>query len=167
MRHPMVSGCGGGSGGWGGDCASLLGAVAQCTDSQSHLPQKSSTCRSQGGGAWCKWLRPQVSVLGCLLKSVYTEGWGREMDPDRSFILGEGILHLPLSGKPPQKSKRSPLMCLRCPCLCPRRLPTQQCSAPWPLPQAGWLSFKSPSFRNPAWRGPVLVLWVMASPHWE
>ena len=99
---------------WWGLCWSS-GGGAWCSRSQAHLPEKSSTCRAQGAGAWCKWFRPPLLVLGCLLKVVYAEEWGRKMAPAISLVLGEGSSCLPLFRKPSQKSIHSPLVCSRCP----------------------------------------------------
>lgn len=76
-----------------------------------------------------------------------------------SLVLERGVCTL-LSGKPSWKSEESPFMYLRLPSHC-----CLHTVCVWPsvhlvmqytcvLSQAGWLSFKTPKFRELAWGNP-------------
>ena len=78
----------------GGLCWSS-GCGSGCSGSQSHLPEKSSTSRVQGGRAWCKQFRPPLLVLHCFGKLVYAEGLREKDGASGDFVPAEAIMLLP------------------------------------------------------------------------
>ena len=154
----MVSRCGA----CGGVCAGLLRQGPVALVLRHTYQRKAAPAECKGTGLGVSSLGRQYWQLCCLLKLVYAEGWGREMAPapfhspergvcDHHCLGGpsrrgnnlhlcvSGVSHIPVSTL--SVSGPSAHTVMQCTCV---------------LSQAGWLSFKTPSFRDPMWYGPML-----------
>ena len=76
-------------------CAGLLWEGPAALVLKHPCPRKAAPVITGWGvgaeGAWCKWFRPPLLVLCCLLKLVYDEGQGREMAPILSLLPERGV----------------------------------------------------------------------------
>lgn len=112
---------------------------ACCTGSQAHLPERSSTSTVWGCEAWCKWFKPSLLAMCCLIKLVFVQGQEKEMVPASSLVLGEGIHACCCLESPPRRANNLPRVSQESvrslPSSCPflGHIPTWQCSAPWTL----------------------------------
>ena len=70
----------------------------------THLPEKSSTSRTQKGRAWCKQVRQPVMAPCYLLKLVYAEEWEWEEWCQLSPLSTQrGVCICCCQGNPPEE----------------------------------------------------------------